>query len=75
MIGVTAVASSLIYFQRGEIIPYIAAPVLVGIVVGSFIGSKTLMASKTKKLKVFFAIVITALSIYMMYNGIANNFK
>lgn len=75
MIGVTAVASSLIYFQRGEIIPYIAAPVLVGIVVGSFIGSKTLMASKTKKLKVFFAIVITALSIYMMYNGVANNFK
>jgi hypothetical protein len=75
MIGVTAVASSLIYFQRGEIIPYIAAPVLIGIVVGSFIGSKTLMVSKTKKLKVFFAIVITILSIYMMYNGITKNFK
>ncbi len=40
MIGVTAVASSLIYFQRGEIIPVIVAPVLVGVVVGSFIGSK-----------------------------------
>lgn len=75
MIGVTAVASSLIYFQRGEIIPYVAAPVLIGIVVGSFIGSKTLMVSKTKKLKTFFAIVITFLSLYMMYNGIANNFK
>lgn len=75
MIGVTAVASSLIYFQRGEIIPYIAAPVLIGIVVGSFIGSKTLMVSKTKKLKVFFAIVITILSVYMMYNGITKNFK
>jgi hypothetical protein len=75
MIGVTAVASSLIYFQRGEIIPYIAAPVLIGIVVGSFIGSKTLMVSKTKKLKIFFAIVITILSVYMMYNGITKNFK
>lgn len=75
MIGVTAVASSLIYFQRGEIIPYVAAPVLIGIVVGSFIGSNTLMVSKTKKLKTFFAIVITFLSLYMMYNGIANNFK
>ena len=75
MIGVTAVASSLIYFQRGEIIPVIVAPVLVGVVVGSFIGSKTLMASKTKKLKTFFAIVITILSVYMMYNGIRSNFS
>jgi uncharacterized membrane protein YfcA len=53
MIGVTAVAGALIYFQRGQIIPVIAAPVLIGVVVGSFIGSKTLMISKTKKLKTF----------------------
>jgi len=75
MIGVTAVASALIYFQRGEIVPVIVAPVLIGVVVGSFIGSKTLMVSKTKKLKVFFAIVITILSIYMMYNGINKSFR
>ncbi|WP_370896945.1 sulfite exporter TauE/SafE family protein [Chryseobacterium gossypii] len=75
MIGVTAVASSLIYFQRGEIIPVIVAPVLIGVVVGSFIGSKTLMISKTKKLKTFFAIVITILSVYMMYNGINQSFR
>ena len=75
MIGVTAVAGSFIYFQRGEIIPVIVAPVLIGVVVGSLIGAKTLMVSKTKKLKTFFAIVITILSIYMMYNGLTNNFK
>lgn len=75
MIGVTAVASALIYFQRGEIIPVIVAPVLIGVVVGSFIGSKTLMVSKTKKLKTFFAIVITILSVYMMYNGINKSFR
>ncbi|MGU3375919.1 sulfite exporter TauE/SafE family protein [Chryseobacterium sp. M5A1_1a] len=75
MIGVTAVASALIYFQRGEIIPVIAAPVVIGVVIGSFIGSKTLMVSKTKKLKVFFAIVITILSVYMMYNGINKSFR
>jgi len=75
MIGVTAVAGALIYFQRGQIIPVIAAPVLVGVIVGSFIGSKTLMVSKTKKLKTFFAIVITILSIYMMYNGVNKNFQ
>ena len=75
MIGVTAVASSLIYFQRGEIIPVIVAPVLIGVVLGSLIGSKTLIISQTKKLKVVFAIVVSILSIYMMYNGINHNFK
>ncbi len=75
MIGVTAVASTLIYFQRGQIIPAIAAPVLIGVVAGSYIGSKTLMISKTKKLKTVFAIVVTVISIYMMYNGIKGNFK
>ena len=75
MIGVTAVASSLIYFQRGEIIPVIVAPVLIGVVLGSFIGSKTLIVSQTKKLKLVFAVVVGILSIYMMYNGINHNFK
>lgn len=75
MIGVTAVAGALIYFQRGQIVPVITAPVLIGVVAGSFIGSKTLMISKTKKLKTFFAIVITILSIYMMYNGVNKNFQ
>lgn len=75
MIGVTAVAGALIYFQRGEILPYIVAPVLIGVIFGSFIGSKTLMISKTKKLKIFFAIVVSILSAYMMYNGVNQNFK
>ena len=75
MIGVTAVASSLIYFQRGEIIPVIVAPVLIGVVLGSYIGSKTLIVSQTKKLKIVFGVVVTILSIYMMYNGINQNFK
>ena len=75
MIGVTAVAGSLIYFQRGEIIPVLAAPTLIGVIVGSYIGSKTLMISKTKKLKVVFAIVVSVVSLYMMYNGVKGNFK
>lgn len=75
MIGVTAVASTLIYFQRGEIIPAITAPVLIGVVVGSYVGSKTLMVSKTKKLKTVFALVVTIVSVYMMFNGIKGNFK
>ncbi|QOR74689.1 sulfite exporter TauE/SafE family protein [Cruoricaptor ignavus] len=75
MIGVTAVASALIYFQRGEILAEIAAPVLIGVVVGSFIGSKTLMRSKTKTLKIIFAVLVGSMSLYMMYNAIFGGFK
>ena len=75
MMGVTAVASALIYFQMGQIIPAIAAPVLIGVIAGSWIGSKTLINSQTKKLKLVFALVVTIVSAYMMYNGINHNFK
>lgn len=75
MIGVTAVASALIYFQRGEILAEIAAPVLIGVVLGSFIGSKTLMRSKTKTLKIIFAVLVGSMSLYMMYNAIFGGFK
>ncbi|RQP10217.1 MAG: sulfite exporter TauE/SafE family protein [Chryseobacterium sp.] len=74
MIGVTAAAGAVIYFQRGEIISTIAAPVLVGVIIGSFIGSKTLMKARTKSLKNIFAVVVAVLSLYMMYNGFNGNF-
>ncbi|MDO5607527.1 MAG: sulfite exporter TauE/SafE family protein [Capnocytophaga sp.] len=75
MIGVTAATSSLIYFQRGHIIPELAAPVLLGVVIGSFAGTKIFMKAKTQSLKVLFAVVVSAVSIYMIYNGITNYLK
>jgi uncharacterized membrane protein YfcA len=39
MIGVTAVASAFIYFGRGQVRPALTATVILGILVGSFIGS------------------------------------
>ncbi|SDE38443.1 sulfite exporter TauE/SafE family protein [Riemerella columbipharyngis] len=74
MIGVTAAASAFIYFQRGEIIPEIAAPVLIGVVAGSFIGSKIFMKIKTHSLKVIFSLVAAALSVYMIYKGLTGKF-
>lgn len=39
MIGVTAVASAFIYFGRGEVRPALTATVILGVLMGSFIGS------------------------------------
>lgn len=70
MIGVTAAASAVIYFQKGYIIPSIGAPVMLGVLVGAMFGAKILVKAQTKWLRYGFAIVVTYLAIQMIYNGI-----
>lgn len=70
MIGITAAASALVYLHRGQIDPIIAMPVAVGVIVGATVGSKILVRTKTDKLKLFFAVVITFLGLQMIYKGL-----
>jgi uncharacterized membrane protein YfcA len=71
MIGVTAAASAGIYLVRGYIDPVLSMPVVIGVLLGSMVGAKTLLKSKTKKLKIVFAIVIALLALEMIYDGIS----
>jgi len=71
MIGVTAAASAVVYLQRGYIDPGLAMPVVIGVLLGAFTGSKILVHSQSKKLKYFFAIVVTILAVQMIYKGIS----
>ncbi len=73
MIGVTAAASAGIYLSRGYIDPVLSMPVILGVLIGAAIGARTLMISKTRKLKVVFAIVIALLAFEMIYNGITKS--
>lgn len=73
MIGVTAAASAGIYLSRGYIDPALSMPVILGVLIGSMIGAKTLMKSRTRKLRIVFAIVIAVLAIEMIYNGISKS--
>jgi uncharacterized membrane protein YfcA len=74
MIGVTAAASAVVYLQRGYIHPGIAMPVVIGVLLGAVSGSKILVHSSSSKwLRWTFAIVVTILSIQMIYNGIKGN--
>lgn len=70
MIGVTAAASAGIYLRRGYIDPGLSMPVVAGVLIGAFFGTRILFAAKTKTLKILFAIVILFLAIEMIYNGI-----
>ncbi|MCY1527694.1 Sulfite exporter TauE/SafE [compost metagenome] len=73
MIGVTAAASALVYLHRGQIEPAIAMPVTLGVITGATLGAKILIRTKTDKLKIVFAVVVTFLALQMIYKGISGN--
>ncbi|TXH23218.1 MAG: sulfite exporter TauE/SafE family protein [Chitinophagaceae bacterium] len=75
MIGVTALASSIIFFMGGYVIPQIAAPILIGIILGAMMGSKLLLKIKVDTLKRVFAVVVVVIAVYMIYNGFVGNFS
>ncbi len=70
MIGVTAAASAGIYLAHGYIHPGLAMPVMLGVLGGSMIGAQVLMKAKVATLKILFAVVIVALGVEMIFNGL-----
>jgi uncharacterized membrane protein YfcA len=70
MIGVTAAASAVVYLQRGYIDPGLAMPVVIGVLLGAFTGSKILVNAQSNKLRYFFSLIITVLAIQMIYKGL-----
>lgn len=69
MMGVTAAASALVYLHRGQIVPGIAMPVCIGVLIGATLGAKLLMKIETHKLKVGFAVLVTIIALQMIYKG------
>jgi uncharacterized membrane protein YfcA len=66
MIGVTAAASAGIYIVRGDVDPFIVAPVALGILVGALIGSKLLPRTKNPTVRKIFAVVLAATALEMI---------
>ncbi|MGC8669117.1 MAG: sulfite exporter TauE/SafE family protein [Chthonomonadales bacterium] len=70
MIGVTAAASAGVYLNKGYIDPGLAMPVMLGVVLGSVIGTRVLVRAKTQALRLVFAAVILALGVEMIFNSV-----
>ena len=58
LIGLTAAASAVVYFARGDIDPLIAGPVAIGVLLGATQGSKLLAGIRADRLRVLFVIVL-----------------
>jgi uncharacterized membrane protein YfcA len=74
MIGVTAAASAGVYLSRGYIDPALAMPVMLGVLIGSLLGTRVLVKTQTKQLRLVFSLVIVLLGIEMLLKGFAGRF-
>ncbi len=74
MIGVTAAASAGVYLNRGFIDPVVSMPVMLGVLLGSMVGARILVAVKTRLLRLIFSLVILVLGIEMIYNAFVGRF-
>jgi uncharacterized membrane protein YfcA len=72
MIGVTAAASAGVYFARGDINPFIAAPVAVGVLIGAMAGSKILGRVESRLVRGIFVVVLVIISLQMIYRGLSH---
>jgi uncharacterized protein len=70
MIGVTAAASAGIYLRRGYIDPGLALPVMLGVLGGALVGALILPGAKVKSLRMVFGVVIAALGVQMIFEGV-----
>jgi len=70
MIGVTAAASASLYFLRGQVHPLLAAPLMIGVVAGSAVGTKLLRVTPPVKVKLLFSILLLLISVDMLIQGI-----
>ncbi len=70
MIGVTAAASAGVYLHRGYIDPGVTMPVTLGILLGSILGTRVLVAARPRTLRVVFAVTILVLGVEMIYKGL-----
>jgi uncharacterized protein len=70
MIGVTAAASAGVYFARGDINPFIAAPVATGVLGGATLGSKLLGRIASNSIRLVFVAVLIIVSLEMFLKGL-----
>ncbi len=70
IIGVTALAGTSVYLAAGLIHPGLAAPVILGVGAGAFLGTKLLVRLSNLTVRRFFLVVLLILGVEMLVRGI-----
>ncbi len=70
IIGVTALAGTSVYLAAGLIDPGLAAPVIIGVGAGAYLGTKLLVRLTNMAVRRFFLVVLLILGLEMLIRGI-----
>lgn len=70
IIGVTALAGTSVYLDSGLIHPGLAAPVVLGVILGAFLGTRLLVRLSNQTVRRLFLIVLLVLAVEMIVRGI-----
>ena len=70
MIGVTAATSAAVYFMRGEVLPFVAAPVAVGVPLGARTGASLLGGTRNSTIRVIFVAVLAVSALKMFLEAL-----
>jgi uncharacterized membrane protein YfcA len=74
MIGVTAAASAGVYFIRGDVNPFIAAPVAMGVLIGATAGTRLMMRTRSTQIRRVFVVVLVLVALQMLVKGLGIHF-
>ncbi len=66
MIGVTATGGAIIYYGRGDVLPLLAAPAIVGVRLGSDIGLRLGGRVKVRGLKLLLGLILIVVAVLML---------
>src|SRR5437762_1682161 len=70
MIGLTAAASAGVYFGRGDIHPVIATPVALGVLLGSYVGTRLIGHLRNTTVRKLFLPIVLYLAVSMLLRGL-----
>jgi uncharacterized membrane protein YfcA len=70
IIGVTALAGTSVYLAAGLIDPGLAAPVVLGVLLGAFIGTRLLVRLSNRAVDRLFMILLLIIGVQMIWRGL-----
>ncbi|HEU5402658.1 MAG TPA: sulfite exporter TauE/SafE family protein [Terriglobales bacterium] len=74
MIGVTASASAFVYFRRGDVMPTVAGPLVVGVFAGSLLGAKAAPKVQAKHIVLLLVVIMLVLAVQMLIKVVGGKF-
>ncbi len=69
MIGITAATSAGYYLAHGDVAPIVAGPVILGVLLGAYLGAHWMTVLPVKQLRRVFAVVLMLVAAQMLLKG------